>query len=625
MFKATQVLAADYVPSDLAALREAITQNYVVDENAYLAELSAMLPGDGASLERVTQRARTLVTKVRKESGSGDGIDAFLQEYSLDTQEGIILMCLAEALLRIPDAETADALIKDKLSGANWSSHFRKSDSTLVNASTWGLMLTGKIIKLDKKLDGNPANLLGRMVNKLGEPVVRSAMYAAMKIMGKQFVLGRDMKEALKASRKSREKGYTHTYDMLGESALTLADADKYFGDYQRAIEAVGNERISDGGPAPSISIKLSALHPRYDVANRERVLGEMCERLVGLVRLARDKDVAISIDAEEMDRLELSLDLFEQLYRSEANRGWGKLGMVVQAYSKRALPVLCWLTGLAREQGDLIPVRLVKGAYWDSELKYAQQAGLPGYPLFTRKAGTDISYLACARYLLSEPTRGFISPQFATHNANTVVSILEMAGDRQFEFQRLHGMGGGAAQRRTERASRPALPYLCAGGCPQGSAALPGAPLAGERGQHLLRPQAGGSQHPGRLPGRAPAAHPQALLQPGQRSHSAAGESVQRPQELQRRQHEHRLHPAPLLRQAERAGEQAVAGGPHRRWRDPQAQRSPRGVEPAGCEPASGQDPLGRRAGGGAGAGLGPCRLPALARDPGERACRLP
>ncbi|MCD6619296.1 bifunctional proline dehydrogenase/L-glutamate gamma-semialdehyde dehydrogenase PutA [Aeromonas veronii] len=442
MFKATQVLAADYIPSDLAALREAITQNYVVDENAYLAELSAMLPGDGASLEQVTQRARTLVTKVRKESGSGDGIDAFLQEYSLDTQEGIILMCLAEALLRIPDAETADALIKDKLSGANWSSHFRKSDSTLVNASTWGLMLTGKIIKLDKKLDGNPANLLGRMVNKLGEPVVRSAMYAAMKIMGKQFVLGRDMKEALKASRKSRELGYTHTYDMLGESALTMQDADKYLTDYRNAIEAVGNERISDGGPAPSISIKLSALHPRYDVANRERVLGEMCERLVGLVRLARDKDVAISIDAEEMDRLELSLDLFEQLYRSDANRGWGKLGMVVQAYSKRALPVLCWLTALAREQGDLIPVRLVKGAYWDSELKYAQQAGLPGYPLFTRKAGTDISYLACARYLLSEPTRGFIAPQFATHNANTVVSILEMAGDRQFEFQRLHGMG---------------------------------------------------------------------------------------------------------------------------------------------------------------------------------------
>ncbi|MFM5832510.1 bifunctional proline dehydrogenase/L-glutamate gamma-semialdehyde dehydrogenase PutA [Aeromonas veronii] len=442
MFKATQVLAADYIPSDLAALREAITQNYVVDENAYLAELSAMLPGDGASLEQVTQRARTLVTKVRKESGSGDGIDAFLQEYSLDTQEGIILMCLAEALLRIPDAETADALIKDKLSGANWSSHFRKSDSTLVNASTWGLMLTGKIIKLDKKLDGNPANLLGRMVNKLGEPVVRSAMYAAMKIMGKQFVLGRDMKEALKASRKSRELGYTHTYDMLGESALTMQDADKYLTDYRNAIEAVGNERISDGGPAPSISIKLSALHPRYDVANRERVLGEMCERLVGLVRLARDKDVAISIDAEEMDRLELSLDLFEQLYRSEANLGWGKLGMVVQAYSKRALPVLCWLTALAREQGDLIPVRLVKGAYWDSELKYAQQAGLPGYPLFTRKAGTDISYLACARYLLSEPTRGFIAPQFATHNANTVVSILEMAGDRQFEFQRLHGMG---------------------------------------------------------------------------------------------------------------------------------------------------------------------------------------
>ncbi|MBZ6066501.1 bifunctional proline dehydrogenase/L-glutamate gamma-semialdehyde dehydrogenase PutA [Aeromonas schubertii] len=442
MFKATQVLAPDYRPTDLAALREAITQNYVVDENAYLTELSAMLPSDGAALERITSRARALVSKVRQENGAGDGIDAFLQEYSLDTQEGIILMCLAEALLRIPDADTADALIKDKLSGANWAAHFRKSDSTLVNASTWGLMLTGKIIKLDKKLDGNPANLLGRMVNKLGEPMVRSAMYAAMKIMGKQFVLGRDMKEALKASRKQREQGFTHTYDMLGESALTMQDADKYLADYRNAIEAVGGERISDGGPAPSISIKLSALHPRYDVANRERVLGEMCERLIGLVRLARERDVAISIDAEEMDRLELSLDLFEQLYRSEANRGWGKLGMVVQAYSKRALPVLCWLTALAREQGDLIPVRLVKGAYWDSELKYAQQAGLPGYPLFTRKAGTDVSYLACARYLLSEATLGAISPQFATHNAHTVVTILEMAGDRQFEFQRLHGMG---------------------------------------------------------------------------------------------------------------------------------------------------------------------------------------
>lgn len=442
MFKATQVLAPDYRPTDLAALREAITQNYVVDENAYLAELSAMLPNDGASLERITARARALVGKVREENGAGDGIDAFLQEYSLDTQEGIILMCLAEALLRIPDAETADALIRDKLSGANWASHFRKSDSTLVNASTWGLMLTGKIIKLDHKFDGNPANLLGRMVSKLGEPVVRSAMYAAMKIMGKQFVLGRDMKEALKASRKQREQGFTHTYDMLGESALTLQDADKYLTDYRNAIEAVGSERINDGGPAPSISIKLSALHPRYDVAHRERVLGEMADRLIGLLQLARERDVAISIDAEEMDRLELSLDLFELLYRSEANRGWGKLGMVVQAYSKRALPVLCWLTALAREQGDLIPVRLVKGAYWDSELKYAQQAGLPGYPLFTRKAGTDVSYLACARYLLSDATLGAISPQFATHNAHTVVTILDMAGHRAIEFQRLHGMG---------------------------------------------------------------------------------------------------------------------------------------------------------------------------------------
>ncbi|WMC11019.1 bifunctional proline dehydrogenase/L-glutamate gamma-semialdehyde dehydrogenase PutA [Oceanimonas pelagia] len=443
MFTVARVFAPDYSPSDLAALRQDITHNYAVEENAWLARLLEQLPASGPDMAHLESQARRLVTRVREQSDGGDGIDAFLQQYSLDTQEGIILMCLAEALLRIPDSHTADELIKDKLSGADWARHFRQSDSTLVNASTWGLMLTGRIVRMDKKLDGNPANVLSRMINRLGEPVVRSAMYAAMKIMGKQFVLGRTIGEALKASRKSREQGYTHSYDMLGEAAMTAADAEKYRADYASAIAAVGNEKLNHPEvPRPSISIKLSALHPRYEEANRARVLSELYATVEGLLQTARKLDVFITIDAEEMDRLELSLDLFEKLYRSDVNQGWGGLGLVVQAYSKRALPVLCWLTALAREQGDEIPLRLVKGAYWDSEIKHSQQAGLDGYPVYTRKAGTDVAYLVCARYLLSAATEGAIYPQFATHNAHTVVAVLNMAGERRFEFQRLHGMG---------------------------------------------------------------------------------------------------------------------------------------------------------------------------------------
>ncbi|MDP5292090.1 bifunctional proline dehydrogenase/L-glutamate gamma-semialdehyde dehydrogenase PutA [Oceanimonas sp. CHS3-5] len=443
MFTVANVFAPDYRPSDLAALRQDITQNYAVDESAWLARLLEQVPASGPDMAQLEDQARRLVTRVREDSDGGDGIDAFLQQYSLDTQEGIILMCLAEALLRIPDSHTADELIKDKLSGADWAKHFRQSDSTLVNASTWGLMLTGRIVRMDKKLDGNPANVLSRMINRLGEPVVRSAMYGAMKIMGKQFVLGRSISEALKASRKSREQGYTHSYDMLGEAAMTADDAEKYRADYASAIAAVGGEKLNNPAvPRPSISIKLSALHPRYEEANRERVLTELYATVQGLLETARKLDVFITIDAEEMDRLELSLELFEKLYRSDVNKGWGGLGLVVQAYSKRALPVLCWLTALAREQGDEIPLRLVKGAYWDSEIKHSQQAGLDGYPVYTRKAGTDVAYLVCARYLLSAATEGAIYPQFATHNAHTVVAVLNMAGQRRYEFQRLHGMG---------------------------------------------------------------------------------------------------------------------------------------------------------------------------------------
>lgn len=445
MFKASEVLAGRYDSANLDELFKAVSDNYIVDEEQYLSELIKLVPSSDEAIERVTRRAHELVNKVRQfdKKGLMVGIDAFLQQYSLETQEGIILMCLAEALLRIPDAATADALIEDKLSGAKWDEHMSKSDSVLVNASTWGLMLTGKIVKLDKKLDGTPSNLLSRLVSRLGEPVIRQAMMAAMKIMGKQFVLGRNMKEALKNSEDKRKLGYTHSYDMLGEAALTRKDAEKYYTDYANAITELGAQSYNENeSPRPTISIKLSALHPRYEVANEDRVLTELYDTVIRLIKLARGLNIGISIDAEEVDRLELSLKLFQKLFNSEATKGWGLLGIVVQAYSKRALPVLVWLTRLAKDQGDEIPVRLVKGAYWDSELKWAQQAGEAAYPLYTRKAGTDVSYLACARYLLSDATRGAIYPQFASHNAQTVAAISDMAGDRNHEFQRLHGMG---------------------------------------------------------------------------------------------------------------------------------------------------------------------------------------
>ncbi|MGI2854889.1 bifunctional proline dehydrogenase/L-glutamate gamma-semialdehyde dehydrogenase PutA [Shewanella algae] len=445
MFKASEVLAGHYDNANLDELFKAISDNYIVDEEQYLSDLIKLVPSSDETIERVTRRAHDLVSKVRQYDKKGlmVGIDAFLQQYSLETQEGIILMCLAEALLRIPDPETADALIEDKLSGAKWDEHLSKSDSVLVNASTWGLMLTGKIVKLDRNLDGSPSNLLKRLVNRLGEPVIRQAMYAAMKIMGKQFVLGRTVKEALKNSEDKRKQGYTHSYDMLGEAALTQRDAEKYFQDYSHAISELGALKYDESlAPRPTISIKLSALHPRYEVANEDRVMSELYATVIKLIEQARSLNVGISIDAEEVDRLELSLKLFRKLYNSEAAKGWGLLGIVVQAYSKRALPVLLWLTKLAKEQGDEIPLRLVKGAYWDSELKWAQQAGEAGYPLYTRKVGTDLSYLACARFLLSDKTRGAIYPQFASHNAQTVAAIGDMAGDREFEFQRLHGMG---------------------------------------------------------------------------------------------------------------------------------------------------------------------------------------
>ncbi len=462
MFKASEVLQGDFLRSQPTEFLHKVSANYAVDEDSYLRELIEL--AQDQDLSAITRKASQLIVDVRKRDNAVDSIDALLQQYSLDTQEGIMLMCLAEALLRVPDADTADALIRDKLNAAQWDRHLGQSEHTLVNAAAWGLVMTGKVVNMDQRQDGTPGTVLGRLIKRSGEPVIRAAMMQAMKIMGRQFVLGRTITEALKNGKPQRDQGYTYSFDMLGEAALTRADAEKYFQDYSKAIAALVDDKYKGRSPKPTISIKLSALHPHYETAREEQVLKELGDSVLALVRQARVGDVGITIDAEEADRLELSLKLFERVYRHPDVQGWGNFGLVVQAYSKRALPVLCWLTLVARSQGDRIPVRLVKGAYWDSEIKWSQQAGLGSYPVFTRKEATDVSYLACARYLLSPLTEGHIYPQFATHNAHTVTCILELAGRREFEFQRLHGMGDALYDTVIEQAKCPVRIYAPVG-----------------------------------------------------------------------------------------------------------------------------------------------------------------
>ncbi|MDN3680794.1 bifunctional proline dehydrogenase/L-glutamate gamma-semialdehyde dehydrogenase PutA [Vibrio tapetis subsp. quintayensis] len=463
MFTATDVLKPEFVEQPLDELWSLISPLYMVDETQWLEQLLPLAKPTDAEKLATQQKTTALIEAIRADKTSIQMIDALLLEYSLDTHEGILLMCLAEALMRIPDAATADALIRDKLTVADWKSHLKNSDSVFVNASTWGLMLTGKVVGLKDSKTNSSTQAINGLVNKLSEPVIRNAMHQAMKIMGHQFVLGRSIAEAQKNGAKMRDKGFTYSYDMLGEAALTEADANKYFKDYIMAIEAVGREP-NGSGPSPSVSIKLSALHPRYEVANQERVMGEMFESLSSLLVRARELDVPITIDAEEADRLELSLKLFEKLYNSETVKGWGKFGLVIQAYSKRALPVLTWLTAVAKQQGDPIPLRLVKGAYWDSEVKWSQQAGYDDYPVYTRKESTDVAYLACARFLLSPQVRGNIYPQFASHNAHTVTAVAVMASHSDYEFQRLHGMGDSLYNHAMEAYQQPVRIYAPVG-----------------------------------------------------------------------------------------------------------------------------------------------------------------
>jgi RHH-type proline utilization regulon transcriptional repressor/proline dehydrogenase/delta 1-pyrroline-5-carboxylate dehydrogenase len=422
--------------------RQAIADLYLADENTVSARLIAeakFTPAEAAATEAL---AREFAGRVRSEGATRGGVDAFTQEYALSTEEGVALMCLAEALLRVPDAATADRLIADKIGSGDWASHDGKSASLFVNASTWALMLTGRILRMDQTAGWDFEGILKKLVTRSGEPVIRSAVTAAMRILGGQFVLGRSMGEALKAARAMRERGYRFSFDMLGEAAYTANDAARHLTSYRQALHAIGAAYPADEEPIftrPSISVKLSALHPRYEWVKRARVNAELLPVLTGLAREARAVHVGLTIDAEEADRQELMLDLFETV--ADALPGWDGLGLAVQAYQKRGFATLEWLAELGRSHGRRIPVRLVKGAYWDTEIKRAQEAGLADYPVFTRKAASDTSYIACARLMLG--ARDAIFPQFATHNAHTLSAVEVLAGGRgDFEYQRLHGMG---------------------------------------------------------------------------------------------------------------------------------------------------------------------------------------
>ncbi|HEY1326561.1 MAG TPA: bifunctional proline dehydrogenase/L-glutamate gamma-semialdehyde dehydrogenase PutA [Casimicrobiaceae bacterium] len=426
----------------------AIRAAFLADERITVAALADQAALDPASDAQVSLQARTWVEGVRARQQSQAGIESFLQQYDLSTQEGVLLMCVAEALLRIPDAHTADALIRDKVSRGDWEKHLGASDSLLVNASTWGLMLTGRLTRLDSDDVRDPKAWYERLVARTGEPVVRLALRQAMKVMAEQFVMGRTIDEALARSRAPEHARCRHSYDMLGEAAITAHDAARYRDAYAHAIAAIGASRAdptADVVLQPSISVKLSALHPRYELAQRERLYAELVPTLIELARHARDVGIGMTLDAEEADRLEVSLELFARVRSETALRDWDGLGLAVQAYQKRARAVVSWVAVLAREAGERIPVRLVKGAYWDTEIKRAQVQGLANYPVFTRKAHTDVSYLACARALLDAGAR--IYPMFASHNAHTIAWVAAQAHARErdvttFEFQRLHGMG---------------------------------------------------------------------------------------------------------------------------------------------------------------------------------------
>ncbi|WEZ84712.1 trifunctional transcriptional regulator/proline dehydrogenase/L-glutamate gamma-semialdehyde dehydrogenase [Rhizobium sp. 32-5/1] len=435
---------ADFAPpiAEQTALRRAITAAYRRPETECLPPLleAATLPDDLRGKAKAT--ARTLITALRAKH-KGSGVEGLVHEYSLSSQEGVALMCLAEALLRIPDTATRDALIRDKIADGDWRSHIGGGRSLFVNAATWGLVVTGKLTATVN--DRSLSAALTRLIARAGEPVIRRGVDMAMRMMGEQFVTGETIDEALKRSRALETRGFRYSYDMLGEAATTAADAKRYYADYENAIDAIGKASAGRGiHEGPGISIKLSALHPRYVRAQSTRVMTELLPKVKALALIAKRYDIGLNIDAEEADRLELSLDLLEALRLDPDLSGWNGMGFVVQAYGKRCPFVLDFIIDLARRSSHRMMVRLVKGAYWDAEIKRAQIDGMTGFPVYTRKIYTDVSYIACARKLLD--ARDVIFPQFATHNAQSLATIYEMAGPDfkvgDYEFQCLHGMG---------------------------------------------------------------------------------------------------------------------------------------------------------------------------------------
>ncbi len=424
----------------LTALLAELDHDKFMDERLAATGLLAGQPLNAGEREEARQEAEALVRLARRGAKKHGVVENFLQEFSLSTREGLALMCLAEALLRTPDEETRDRLIAEKIASADWASHLGQSDSLLVNASTWSLMLTGKLIDPDEEAASNLPGFIRRLAGRLGEPVIRQAVAAAVRIMGEQFVLGRTISTAIK---RAGADGYVCSFDMLGEGARTDADADKYEAAYAAALTTVGQQAGGQGPEAGhGVSVKLSALSPRYEARQEDRVWADLYPRTLRLARIAAEANINLTLDAEEADRLVLSLKVLDRLAREPELGSWKGLGLAVQAYQKRAPKTVAAVAEIARSSGRRLMVRLVKGAYWDSEIKRAQVGGMPGYPVYTTKAATDLSYLACARALLAASPA--LYPQFATHNAHTLAAVRQMARQAGVdpEFQRLHGMG---------------------------------------------------------------------------------------------------------------------------------------------------------------------------------------
>jgi len=442
----------------MATARTALNANTLVDEASALARALETVAVTADEQARMQSLARAMAQEARDAAADQGLIPAFMREYTLSSREGILLMRLAEALLRTPDAATVDALIADKLDQGAWTTHAGKSKSTLVNLSTMGLSLAEELFDADEQ------SAFSRMVGRLGKPVARQAIWQAMRRLGDHFVLGQNIGAALKASDPGPKGRILYSYEMLGEGALTAEDADRYFKAYADAIDAVGKTaKHADVRLNPGISVKLSALHPRYDAQNRSRILDELAPRVLALAERAASLNMGMNIDAEESERLDLSLDVIEAVARSKSLGDWPGFGIVVQAYQRRALDVLDWLDALAQETGRPLMVRLVKGAYWDTEVKRAQEFGMASFPVFTRKVSTDVNYLACVRRLFA--AEGRIYPQLATHNAHTVAGVLTIAGNRRdFEFQKLFGMGDELYEAATDRADVPVRVYAPVG-----------------------------------------------------------------------------------------------------------------------------------------------------------------